>query len=1340
MKRLIYCLDGTWNTDDAAIPATNVAKLHRAVASSDSRGIRQISHYLQGIASTAGERAQFLRGAVGYGVSERICRTYALLMEEFEPGDEIYLFGFSRGAFEARSLAGLIDLFGIGKRGQPFDVDEAWALYRTAEAKRSETALRELRSAAHFPVRIKCLGVWDTVGNVGNPIFSRGFAARRQAFHDTRWSGVADTGLHALAIDEMRGTFRPILWTLPTGTQLPAHQHVEQVWFAGTHADIGGGWRESGLSDVSLHWMAERSRTLCGLALDDQKLAEASRPDPLGPQHFSASGIVFAVSRLFPFIRLLRQRLSVIPSIRRAIVGTWRTGKVPRGQTPINESVHESAAERLGQKVIELHHDHARVITYCPRALKGLVRERPADKQAVADTPRRAKIFTVHGTFAYETTWDDWDAEDAPERAADTRFFINRLSALLRERGITLGPDDHSQYNWSGGNSHAERRNAAIGLKKHIMNVLAEDEKRHGKGYYDGVYIVSHSHGGTISRLAINLWDKAHDYYDPKRSATDDEFKHDDTCQVCKRSRNGIVGPGTTARPDGVITFGSPFVTFEKRKGGLLAAWLGAWVFRAFAIAFVALLGASAYANANDISEIAVPGFVLTWMRLVWPIAIVWLLASYLPGLISPLVQRRLGEGPQLDAFNAALLGIKLVVSALLAVYLVAMVSGWWTGAGGWLRATQWLPFVENVTLQTCLAWLTLVGVSWLLVVTLPGRFLRWLRREVVPLASRLPTKFDPRADRAVKYLSYHTPGDEAGLGLAFFGLVTWVVQTFALALACMLALGVLLLPFVALDSLLQLFFGKGLLYPFGISALSDNPVERLRFVDLMDLLTLLPSAALSLFGGYEYATLRSLPNASDIAWWVPLSIVLTLLIMFLLLMPVLLVLVGLSYLTAIWLRRSGLVFGGEGMAWNLANRIAATRRPSANTIMRTMLLTPEAWWRKEIAHCYYYKSERVISDLAQSIANWAKLEATPGVPIGRWVATAATWLIVMVTTLSVFSSSIPMASGMNSLALWMAPKGDNVASSNPSAKECPAQSGNEEAAALAPATGDRQNLRRIRGIDAGIEERLNALGVTRYDQMAAWTCSEIRTVNRSFDGFEGRIERELWREQAKQLSEGGVPAYAREFDAAEAAKAAAEAANAPPVVVKDGNRWCLSKPHGVAIKAVASGGGRSGTDLGADAQPKWEAEVSKKYGADWANWSGSSGKECWGGDCTVFAQVCKPRILECQGIGVAVSYEFELAPGLTQIATTQIQSTVLGDLKTKWSAEVQQKSGPEWISAEEIGRFDRPVQASCNAETQADAPTRHRCVFETAPCKDGPTPEITLRNDATDAEAAPQP
>lgn len=364
MKRLVCSLDGTWNDDDGPLPLTNVAKLHAAIPPRDRRGIRQLVRYISGIATEEGRRFNFLRGALGVDVAGRIKLAYEFLRDAYVPGDEIYLFGFSRGAYEARSLASFVTLFGIARKDSDFSFDDAWQLYRQSDHKRDVDALARLSSDCHYPVRIRCVGVWDTVGNIGNPISGPARLSRRLAFHDMRLHDTIDVALHALAIDETRGPFRPTLFTLPEGMRLAPGQHVEQVWFPGTHADVGGGWADTGLSDLSLLWMAQRVTAKTGLKIDTAKLKRACHPDPLGLQHHSATGWIYAFSRRVPFRRVVQEDLGANSKRRRR----WRTGKLPNGLASINEMVHDSVFARLGQTVRQARGETVREIVYQPEA------------------------------------------------------------------------------------------------------------------------------------------------------------------------------------------------------------------------------------------------------------------------------------------------------------------------------------------------------------------------------------------------------------------------------------------------------------------------------------------------------------------------------------------------------------------------------------------------------------------------------------------------------------------------------------------------------------------------------------------------------------------------------------------------------------------------------------------------------------------------------------------------------------------------------------------------------------------------------------------------------------
>jgi uncharacterized protein (DUF2235 family) len=395
MKRLVCSLDGTWNDEDNSSPPTNVAKLHHAILPADGKGVRQFVRYIAGIATTEGMLVPSLRGAVGLEVGDRIKLGYQFLRDTYEPGDEIYLFGFSRGAFEARSLASFVTLFGIAPKDVDFPIDEAWDLYRRSDHKRDIDTLARLSGACHYPVPIRCIGVWDTVGNIGNPLSDSGWFSRQASFHDTRLHDTIDVALHALAIDEQRAAFRPTLFTLPEGTSPAPHQHVEQTWFPGAHADVGGGWPETALSDIALLWMAERAASTTGLAINIAKLEGAANPDPLGLQHDSARGWSSLGSRIVPFLRLIAQNLAGIPAKRFRWFRTWRTGKLRGGLISLNETVHESAIARLGQTVQKASEKSVRDIIYRPQNLVAV-----AEHEADAAISAEDDSLAVSGSLA----------------------------------------------------------------------------------------------------------------------------------------------------------------------------------------------------------------------------------------------------------------------------------------------------------------------------------------------------------------------------------------------------------------------------------------------------------------------------------------------------------------------------------------------------------------------------------------------------------------------------------------------------------------------------------------------------------------------------------------------------------------------------------------------------------------------------------------------------------------------------------------------------------------------------------------------------------------------------
>ncbi len=277
--RLVLCFDGTWNKPDANRSPdeqveTNVRRFHEAaLAEAPDDGVRQIRWYSAGVGTRWDERLR--GGAFGYGIDEIIRNGYEFLVTNHAEGDEIFVLGFSRGAYAARSLVGMLRKTGL-VRDLDF-VQAAYELYRDRDDTPDSPRAVAFREANARAVRVKFLGVWDTVGALGIPAsafqflpFLQDHNKEKYEFHDTGLSGIVDKAYHAVAIDEHRKEFEPTLWTPP----FRAGQTVEQRWFAGAHCDVGGGYRERELSDLGLAWMMDKAAG-CGLAL-----SPARRPQP----------------------------------------------------------------------------------------------------------------------------------------------------------------------------------------------------------------------------------------------------------------------------------------------------------------------------------------------------------------------------------------------------------------------------------------------------------------------------------------------------------------------------------------------------------------------------------------------------------------------------------------------------------------------------------------------------------------------------------------------------------------------------------------------------------------------------------------------------------------------------------------------------------------------------------------------------------------------------------------------------------------------------------------------------------------------------------------------------
>jgi uncharacterized protein (DUF2235 family) len=275
-KNIILCSDGTGNSGIKG-RGTNVFKLFEAVDLNEHRINpaldAQLAFYDDGVGTKGNTLLKIMGGAAGYGLKRNVKDLYRDLARVYDPGDRIYLFGFSRGAFTARTLAGLIGVCGIVDGGScPTNhalrsaVEAAYVAYRTRYSSALTTAVRRVigrrpsqeaieefqrNYKVHRDVPIEFIGVWDTVDAVGMPFalasFVNRFLYQFKFPTQTLGKGVRHA-CHALAIDDARVAFEPVVWTGPD-------ERIEQVWFAGVHSNVGGGYPKQGMSLVALDWM-----------------------------------------------------------------------------------------------------------------------------------------------------------------------------------------------------------------------------------------------------------------------------------------------------------------------------------------------------------------------------------------------------------------------------------------------------------------------------------------------------------------------------------------------------------------------------------------------------------------------------------------------------------------------------------------------------------------------------------------------------------------------------------------------------------------------------------------------------------------------------------------------------------------------------------------------------------------------------------------------------------------------------------------------------------------------------------------------------------------------------
>jgi uncharacterized protein (DUF2235 family) len=336
-KNIVICCDGTGNK--FAFNSTNVVKLYSVLDNSET----QVAYYHSGLGTVANPAAltgvarswSLLTGrAFGSGILRDLADSYSFLMQNFEEGDRIFLFGFSRGAFTVRALASMLHMVGLLRKDNNALIPQAVELMRRHDEEAFQLAAR---FKSIFPRECKpyFVGVWDTVSSVGwiyDPVHIP-YSARNT---DIR------IGRHAISIDERRAFFRQNLWAGPE-----LGQDLKQVWFAGVHSDIGGGYaeEESGLSKITLEWMICEA-VKAGLLVQMDRVAKelgkrsdnSALPDPLAPLHSSLAG-----TWILP--ELLPHRYYDVSSAR----SRWEIPLARRRIIPPGSVLHQTVLERMKQ-------------------------------------------------------------------------------------------------------------------------------------------------------------------------------------------------------------------------------------------------------------------------------------------------------------------------------------------------------------------------------------------------------------------------------------------------------------------------------------------------------------------------------------------------------------------------------------------------------------------------------------------------------------------------------------------------------------------------------------------------------------------------------------------------------------------------------------------------------------------------------------------------------------------------------------------------------------------------------------------------------------------------------
>jgi uncharacterized protein (DUF2235 family) len=290
MKRIAIFSDGTWKSPEEE-GTTNVLRMARAVRPT-AASAEQVAFYDWGVGT---DRKKLAGGITGAGIDKNIMDCYRFIVHNYNPGDHLFFFGFSRGAYTVRSLAGFIRNCGLLKREHADQISAAYHLYR----KRTKASSPDEQQAVRFRqdhavadiTPIEFVGVWDTVGALGIPVPFWGTLGEKEfLFHDTEPSKIIQHARQAVSIDENREDFQPTLWSRKPESD------IMQVWFAGVHSDVGGGYDQPGLSYCAAHWIVKEAARF-GIEFESH-FVDVLAPDPGGKQHNERKGIYLARGEL----------------------------------------------------------------------------------------------------------------------------------------------------------------------------------------------------------------------------------------------------------------------------------------------------------------------------------------------------------------------------------------------------------------------------------------------------------------------------------------------------------------------------------------------------------------------------------------------------------------------------------------------------------------------------------------------------------------------------------------------------------------------------------------------------------------------------------------------------------------------------------------------------------------------------------------------------------------------------------------------------------------------------------------------------------------------------------